>query len=365
MRHNTPDIMRLIVVLPLVESIRIHQMASLQRTRVNGTTYWRIVESRRINGKPRAIPILQLGTADALLARLTQAASGSMRLRSYQHGGVAALTAIARRLQIAELIDRHVPVVSKPGAPKRPSVGQTMVLAACNRALHPRSKRGWASWAEGTSLAHLHPGLKTKTLTSQFFWDMMHRISLDALARIERDLTKLVVADLGISLDTLFYDTTNFFTYIDSTNAHCDLPQRGHSKQKRSDLRLFGPGTPGLPRWADTAVHADLPGKPRRRDGVPARADPHPQPLGGSLADPAGRHPGLRPRQSLAEEPAHDRRGDRRLCQCSGAGSAPGSHGHSAQRLSAYPDRSAEGAARPSHDQDGVGGPTHRGALSQ
>ncbi len=115
-----------------------------------------------------------------------------------------------------------------------------MVLAACNRALHPRSKRGWASWAEGTSLAHLHPGLKTKTLTSQFFWDMMHRISLDALARIERDLTKLVVADLGISLDTLFYDTTNFFTYIDSTNAHCDLPQRGHSKQKRSDLRLFG-----------------------------------------------------------------------------------------------------------------------------
>ena len=35
--------------------------------------------------------------------------------------------------------------------------------------------------------------------------------------RIERDLTKLVVADLGISLDTLFYDTTNFFTYIDPT----------------------------------------------------------------------------------------------------------------------------------------------------
>jgi len=232
--------MQLNVDLPLVESIRIHQMASLQRTRVNGTTYWRIVESRRINGKPRAIPILQLGTADALLARLTEAASGPLRLRSFQHGGVAALTAIARRLQIAELIDRHVPVLSKPGAPKRPSVGQTMVLAACNRALHPRSKRGWASWAVGTSLAHLHPGLKTKSLTSQFFWDQMHRISLDALARIERDLTKLVVADLGVSLDTLFYDTTNFFTYIDTTNAHCDLPQRGHSKQKRSDLRLFG-----------------------------------------------------------------------------------------------------------------------------
>jgi transposase len=233
--------MQLIVELRLVESIRINQMASLQRTRVNGTTYWRIVESRRIKGKPRAIPILQLGTADALLTRLTGAApGGSLRVRSFQHGGVAALTAIARRLQIAELIDRHVPVPSTPDSVKRPSVGQTMVLAACNRALRPRSKRGWASWAEGTSLAHLNPGLKTKSLTSQFFWEQMHRISLESLAFIERDLTKLVVADLGISLDTLFYDTTNFFTYIDSTNTRCDLPQRGHSKQKRTDLRLFG-----------------------------------------------------------------------------------------------------------------------------
>jgi len=29
-------------------------MASLQKVRVRGHTYWRIVESRRVNGKPRA-----------------------------------------------------------------------------------------------------------------------------------------------------------------------------------------------------------------------------------------------------------------------------------------------------------------------
>ncbi len=44
---------------------------------------------------------------------------------------------------------------------------------------------------------------------------------------------------LGIELDTLFYDTTNIVTYIDSTNTRCALARRGHSKQKRSDLRLF------------------------------------------------------------------------------------------------------------------------------
>jgi len=217
-------------------------MASLQRTRVNGTTYWRIVESRRINGKPRAIPILQLGTADALLERLLGSTGGTMQLKTFQHGDIASLIAIAHRLGLAEIIDRHVPLSDRVGkdARQRPSVGTTMVLAACNRAIRPRSKRGWASWAAGTSLSQLIPGLKTKRLTSQFFWDQMHRIPISTLPAIESELAAVLVKEMGISLDTLFYDTTNFFTYIDSTNAHCAVPQRGHSKQKRSDLRLFG-----------------------------------------------------------------------------------------------------------------------------
>lgn len=50
---------------------------------------------------------------------------------------------------------------------------------------------------------------------------------------------RTVVGELGIKLDILFYDTTNFFTCIASTNGKAKLAQRGHSKQKRDDLRLF------------------------------------------------------------------------------------------------------------------------------
>jgi transposase len=60
-----------------------------------------------------------------------------------------------------------------------------------------------------------------------------------ALRAVEDDLTRTAVTDLGIELDTLFYDTTNFFTSIASTNDRSTLAQRGHSKQKRHDLRLF------------------------------------------------------------------------------------------------------------------------------
>ncbi len=210
-------------------------MASIQKNRVGGRTYWRIVESRRVNGKPRPVPIMHLGTADALLDRLLHAPAGRLRLRSFRHGDVAALLAAALRLDVVALIDRHVPKKRRAL-----SVGQTLVLAAVNRAVRPRSKRGFAKWAATTSLERFVPRLKVKDLSSQYFWDQMDTVSLETLRAIEEDLTRRVVSELDVDLDTLFYDTTNYFTYIATTNKRSKLTKRGHSKQKRADLRLFG-----------------------------------------------------------------------------------------------------------------------------
>jgi transposase len=209
-------------------------MASLLPVRVRGHTYWRIVESRRVKGKPRPVPILYLGTAQALLDRLLHAEAGRLRVRSYEHGAVAALKAAADRLGVASIIDDNVKTSAR-GL----SVGTTMVLAAINRAVKPRSKRGWAGWAKGTSLHRLYRGLKPEKLTSEYFWDQMDCISLKALEEIEEELTKRIVSTLGVELDTLFYDTTNFFTYIATTNKKSTLARRGRSKQKRNDLRIF------------------------------------------------------------------------------------------------------------------------------
>lgn len=209
-------------------------VASLQKVTTRGYTYWRIVESRRVQGKPRPVPVLYLGTADQLLRRLQQAEGGRLRLRSSAHGAVAALVALAHQLDVVRIIDRHV-----PRRRHRLSVGTTLLLVALNRAIRPRSKRAWAEWAQQTSLAQLWR-VPLPSLTSQFFWDQMDCVPVTALPAIEADLTRQVVRTLGLSLDTLFYDTTNFFTFIDSTTTRAQLPQRGHSKQHRFDLRQIG-----------------------------------------------------------------------------------------------------------------------------
>jgi transposase len=210
-------------------------MASLQRYTVGGRFYYRIVESKRINGKPHPIPIMHIGSADELVNRLLSSPAVSpVKLRSYQHGDVAAFKAMADRLEVVSIIDRQV---DKPH--RDISVGVAVLLAAINRAVEPCSKRAWADWAKQTSISRLFD-INPDKLTSQYFWDRMNELSITALEKIEAELTEKVVRDFGIELDTLFYDTTNFFTYISSENEGAMLAKRGRSKQKRFDLRQFG-----------------------------------------------------------------------------------------------------------------------------
>ena len=100
-------------------------MASLQKVKVGRQSYYRIVESRRVNGKPRPVPILHLGTADQLLQRLLAHREPQLTVRSYQHGDVAALKAMADRLGLVALMDRHLPLSRRPL-----SIGTTLLLAA-------------------------------------------------------------------------------------------------------------------------------------------------------------------------------------------------------------------------------------------
>jgi transposase len=68
----------------------------------------------------------------------------------------------------------------------------------------------------------------------------MDALPVEAIAKIEYELLNKVFETYNLEGDTLFFDTTNFFTYIDSTNVRCTIAQRGKSKQKRYDLRQVG-----------------------------------------------------------------------------------------------------------------------------
>ncbi len=215
-------------------------MPSLVAKTVHGRKYWQIVESRRVNGRPRSFVLAHLGRPETLLARLQ--APGPLRFHSVAHMvRWPALWTQAMALDVAGLIDAQVPRDRRGRLPTRAGLtpGQTLVLAAIARACRPLSKRAFAAWAATTSLGRL-AGTDVVKLTSQHFWDQMDTVSAARLTAIEGALVRRVVAQERIAPDTLFYDTTNFFTFIDSTNHRPKLAQRGRNKQKRHDLRQFG-----------------------------------------------------------------------------------------------------------------------------
>jgi len=209
-------------------------MPSLQGNSSRGKRYYRIVESYRDErGRPRIRVLRHLGTAQKLLERLSKSPGRAIYAEERDFGATAALWDTAQQLEIISIIDSRAPKRDQ-GA----SVGEYILLATLNRALAPTSKRKLAAWYRDTILTRLLP-LSPAALRSQRFWDHMGYLDESTLAAIEDDITRRVVEALNVDLRALFYDTTNFDTFLSSDNGS-DLAQRGHAKSKRTDLRIVG-----------------------------------------------------------------------------------------------------------------------------
>jgi transposase len=210
-------------------------MASIAKKVKKGRTYYYAVESARVEGKPRIVWQKYLGTIDAIVERAEKAKPPRPKETViFEAGGVAALLRIGERLKVMELINKAV-----PKREQGPSVGHYLLLAAINRALSPRSKVEIGDWYEETVLRRLWRFPKS-SFSSQRFWDHMDMVSGKAIERIQEELALRIKKEFGIDEQTLLYDTTNFFTFLATSNDRCDLAQRGHSKAKRHDLRQVG-----------------------------------------------------------------------------------------------------------------------------
>ena len=217
-------------------------MATIQAKKVNGYKYWYIVESRRVNGKPRPIVLAYLGTPETLIKRLEKA-DQPFKVKSYSHGALVALLKLAKELNVVAIINKHIqgrrPYMSQKPTRHGLTAGITLLLAAIGRVCMPTSKRGWWNWARTTSCEYMLRVSLSK-MDSQHFWDLMDCLPQEAIPKIESELLRQVMTRYDLDLNTLLLDTTNFYTFIDSENIRCDIAQRGKNKQKRSDLRQVG-----------------------------------------------------------------------------------------------------------------------------
>lgn len=214
-------------------------MASIQACQSHGIRYYRIVESYRKEGKPAIRVLAHLGKVDDILRTHQQHVQPALEISSVSAGAVTALHHLAIELDVSARIDRALSLNGHSQIRDGLTVGESLLASMISRACAPRSKRAFSQWAETTHLPELMR-FSASDLTSQHFWDQMNAIPLDKLVVIEHELVREVIRIEQLQVKALAYDTTNFHTHIASTNMRATLPQRGHNKQGRNDLRQMG-----------------------------------------------------------------------------------------------------------------------------
>src|SRR5215475_2374904 len=217
-------------------------MASIISKKKGNKTYYYVVESGRVNGKPRIVNQTYLGTAESL-AQLVKENSAPVPLEatSREFGIPAALWLAAQHSGIWEVLQSHWP---EPRS--GPSTAHYLLLAAIHRICQPGPKTEVADWYQNSILSSLW-GFPPERFRSQDFWDCFDRIKLADSDSDSDELEEAQVRLLGslkekqmVSHRLLAYDTTNFYTWTASTNQRNTLAQRGHNKQGRHNLRQVG-----------------------------------------------------------------------------------------------------------------------------
>lgn len=220
-------------------------MASLVAKKKGKQLYYYVVESARVDGRPRIVHQAYLGNAEKVAALVKdRTAPVPLSASSREFGLPGALWLAAQQTGVFDLL---ASLFAKPRS--GPSPAHYLLLAAIHRICQPGPKTEVSEWYRNTIL-HSAWGFSPERFRSQDFWDSFEQILpeyADPFSAADDPLDRAQLRLLGlwkekgmVSRRLLSYDTTNFYTYIASNNTRNDLAHRGHNKQGRHNLRQVG-----------------------------------------------------------------------------------------------------------------------------
>jgi transposase len=196
-----------------------------------------------------------LGTAEKILSAM-QEKSDPLSVVVSQFGLVAGAYQTAQEIGLSDILMKHV-------SGKTGGVPRWIYFLVCiiNRLDNATSKNRMSQWLAGTILPRLL-GIDPFDLSGNNFWhaaeDVLSEKELkqrrkeaketvdpllagltDTFTKMEMELFSRLDQMMGLSPSLIFYDTTNFFTYIQKP-ARSALANTCHSKDSKSHLNHVG-----------------------------------------------------------------------------------------------------------------------------
>lgn len=210
-------------------------MAHLHKKMKKGRPYYYVREIARVDGKPKVINQVYLGSPERILELASKRENKPDRIQAQEFGALWLANLVEQEIDIAAIIDKIVP---REDDEEGPSVGEYFLYAVYNRMIDACSKRAMADWYKATAIQHIRP-VKVDMLTSQMFWQKWNRVSENQLQSIATEFLRRIAAKEPSSSDCFMFDTTNYYTFM-AGDTGSELAQRGKNKEGRNWLRQVG-----------------------------------------------------------------------------------------------------------------------------
>ena len=203
-------------------------MAHLHKKIKKGRPYYYVREIARVNGKPKVINQVYIGSPERILALAQGSRSLPSKIQTQEFGALWLANLVEKEIDIAGLIDRIV----LPENDDAPSVDEYFLYAIYNRMIGACSKRAMPDWYRHTAIQHIRP-VQIDELNSQMFWQKWDQVGEQQLQQIAADFLHRLAELEPSSSDCFMFDTTNYYTFM-ASETKSDLAQQGKSKEGRN-----------------------------------------------------------------------------------------------------------------------------------
>lgn len=209
-------------------------MPSLKKKIIKGHIYWYAVEMARVDGKPKQIWQMYLGTAEKIIEVMKASEDKTYaKFKSFQYGKIAAMLQISEELKFIEIVNKHTDKKSIAGL----TVGEYLLLDIIGKSSGILSENGLEEWFRNSAFSILWKF--PHKLSCQNFLNHMGYIDQTTIKKIEIDISRILI-EKGITPSILYLDESNWFTYGDNYNNESELLKKGFNKKHRYDKNQVG-----------------------------------------------------------------------------------------------------------------------------
>jgi len=202
-----------------------------------GRPYLYVREIARVDGKPKVVSQVYLGSPERVAALASGAEESAIKLKVEEFGALWLADQIGRDIDLVGIVDQEV---LKDARETGPSVGEYFLYCVWNRMSETTSKNKLSQWYGRTAVQQIRP-VELGELTSQRYWEKWDRVSEGALNKIAKIFFERLWERESPAADCLLFDTTNYYTFM-ASDTPSELARRGKSKEGRHNLRQIGLG---------------------------------------------------------------------------------------------------------------------------